>query len=126
MQIVLIGETSCTAYGVLGLGFTAPRVKPVCATSMPTAIAAALSAMQGAITGQKGTYSSSDGCSLGTAVRRIALSSGTLTMNVESAHYLSLRRLGFLKVICQKRDIIFEVRRFRGMLKRASSARISI
>lgn len=73
-------ETSCTTYGVLGLGFTSPKVKPVCATSMPTAIATALSAMQGAITIQKGTYSSSsDGCSLGTAVRRIALSSGTLT-----------------------------------------------
>jgi hypothetical protein len=73
-------ETSCTTYGVLGLGFTSPKVKPVCATSMPTAIATALSAMQGAITIQKGTYSSSsDGCSLGTAVRRLTLLSGTLT-----------------------------------------------
>jgi hypothetical protein len=46
---------------------------------MPSAITTALSAMQGVITIAKGTYSSSDGCSLGTAVRKIVLVSGTLT-----------------------------------------------
>ena len=67
---------SCTAYGVRGLEFTSPKVKPVCATAMPTAIATALSAMQGVITIAIGTYSSG-GCSSGTAVRKIKLESGT-------------------------------------------------
>ena len=78
-----IDTSICPDYGILGLEFVDPKVKPVCATAVPTAIQSAISGavfgLQGAIKIQKGTYSSSDGCSLGTAVRKIALSSGTLT-----------------------------------------------
>jgi hypothetical protein len=73
---------SCTEYGVLGLGFSASpssKVKPVCATSMPSAITTALSAMQGVITIAKGTYSSSDGCDSGKAVKKVGISGNNLT-----------------------------------------------
>jgi hypothetical protein len=71
--------TACSSYGVIGLSFTDPKIKPVCATSMPSAITTALSAMQGVITiAAPGTYSSG-GCSSGKAVRKLTLVSGTLT-----------------------------------------------
>jgi hypothetical protein len=47
-------------------------VSPVCHTGIPAGL-------QGVINIEKGTYSSNDGCSPGTAVRKIVLVSGTLT-----------------------------------------------
>ncbi len=77
-----IDTSICPDYGILGLEFVDPKVKPVCATAVPTAIQSAISGavfgLQGAITIEKGTYSS-DGCSSGTAVRKIKLVSTTLT-----------------------------------------------